>query len=110
MSQVQQEREPPYIHRFGALLVTVALIAVLVAYPPLSTGSPLVSIGSIFLPLSVSIVALFFALVGGLLLGRNLAAHQARDVSRVAIRVLIPVSAVVIIGAYLVVIAGFDLA
>lgn len=94
--------------RLGGGMVGLALIAVVVAYPPPATGvEPLFGVGSMFLPLIVSVVALLLAVVGGVLLARNIANAQTERSQRLAFRVLVSVGAVAVISGYLVVVAGF---
>lgn len=108
MSSVQQGRTVPRMNRLGGGLVALALVAVVVAYPPPATGvGPLFGVGNMFLPLIVSVVALLIAVVGGVLLARNITNAQTERSQRLALGILIPVGAVAVISAYLVAIAGF---
>lgn len=108
MSSVQQGRTVPRMNRLGGGLVALALVAVVVAYPPPATGvGPLFGVGNMFLPLIVSVVALLLAVAGGVLLARNITNAQTERSQRLAFGVLVPVGAVAVISVYLVVIAGF---
>lgn len=108
MSSIQQDRTVPRMNRLGGVLVALALVAVVVAYPPRATGVGLLfGVGNMFLPLIVSVVALLIAVVGGVLLARNITNTQTERFRRLAFRVLVPVGAVAVISVYLVGVAGF---
>ena len=108
MSSVQQDQTSPRMNRLGGGLVALALVAVIVAYPPPATGvGPLFGVATMFLPLIVSVVALLLAVAGGVILARNITNAQTERSHRLAFGVLVPVGAVAVISVYLVVIAGF---
>ena len=95
-------------NRLGGVLIGLAIVAVVVAYPPPATGiGPFLGVGGMFLPLIASIVALLVALVGGVLLARGIVTTQSERSERLLVRLLVPVAAVVVISAYLVFVAGF---
>ena len=96
------------MNRLGGGLVALALVAVVVAYPPPATGiESLFRVGNMFLPIIVSVVALLITVVGGVLLARNSTNAQTERSKRLAFGILVPVGAVAVISVYLVVIAGF---
>lgn len=98
----------PRMNRLGGGLVALALVAVVVAYPPPTTGvGPLFGIGNTFLPLAMSVIALLVTVVGGVLLARNITKTRPERPHRLAFGISVPVGAVAVIGVYLVVIAGF---
>lgn len=93
--------------RVGAVLVGCVLVAVVVAYPPPVTGvPPLFGVGNLFLPLGLALGALVVAAVGGVLVGESVEA-RVEQLPPLAVRLLVPVGAVVLVGAYLVTVAGF---
>lgn len=104
-----QRRVPYRVGILGGTLVVLALIAVVVSYPPPTTGfQPLFGAGNMFLPLIVSVLALLIAIGGGILLTRVITNQETDRFLRIAIRVLVPIGLVAAISAYLVVVAGFD--
>ena len=110
MADVQQDLRSPGLNRLGGTLVALALGAVVVAYPPRATGlEPLFGVGTMFLPLLVSVGALLSAIGGSVLLARNIATDQTERSQRLAIRVLVSACIVAGISAYLAVVAGFGL-
>lgn len=93
---------------FGTGLIVLAILLVAVAYPLPATGlDPLFGAGNLFFPLGLSLVALLFGVVGGISAGRSATRAQQTRFARVAISVLVPVGVVLLLGAYLVVVAGF---
>ena len=107
MSSVQQDQTAPRMNRLGGGLVALALVAVIVAYPPATGIGPLFGVATMFLPLIVSVVALLLAVAGGVIFARNITNAQTERSHRLAFGVLVPVGAVAVISVYLVVIAGF---
>lgn len=108
MSTVEQGRSLSKLNRLGGVLVVLAFIAVVVAYPPPATGlNPFLGVGNMFLPLIVSVVSLPIAIVGGIFLARGFTETQSKRGHRLIVRVLVPVSAVTVISVYLVIVAGF---
>ena len=107
MSSVQQDQTAPRMNRLGGGLVALALVAVIIAYPPATEIEPLFGVATIILPLIVSVVALLLAVAGGVILARNITNAQTERSHRLAFGVLVPVGAVAVISVYLVVIAGF---
>ncbi|MFC7205241.1 hypothetical protein ACFQJC_17160 [Haloferax namakaokahaiae] len=109
MNNVQQNQATPRLNRLGGILTLLALVTVVISYPPPATGvKPLFGFGNMFLPLFMSALALVVAIIGGTLLARNIASAQTGRVQRLAITALIPASAVAVVGVYLAVTAGFD--
>lgn len=98
------------VNRFGSALVALAIAAVVVAYPPPSTGiAPLFGVGNPFLPMVVSMASLLVAIIGGVLLARSLTEGRTERTQRLLVRVVIPLVAVAVVGTYLVTVAGFGL-
>lgn len=96
------------MNRFGGMLVGLALVAVLVAYPPPFTGiAPLLGVGNVLLPLIVSVASLLVAIIGCVYLARGFTEEQSDRTERLLVRILVPVIAVVVMSAYLVTAAGF---
>lgn len=97
------------LNRLGVLLVGFAFAAVVLAYPPSATGlEPLLGAGNMFLPLIASVASLLIAVIGGFFLARGLIGAKSNRSQRLLVRILIPVLAAAVIGAYLVVVAGFS--
>lgn len=93
----------------GVALVLLAGLGVVVAYPPPSTGvAPLFGLGTVFLPLGVSTLALLFAVGGGMLVG-SAAAERVDSLPASLVRLLVPLAALALVGGYLLTVAGFDL-
>ena len=100
--------DPSRINLLGGILVGLALVTVVVAYPPPATGlRPLLGTGNMFLPLFASIGSLLIAVVGGVLLAPGLIQAQSERIHRLAVRVVVSVVAAAVISAYLVIIAGY---
>lgn len=92
----------------GGVLLVLAFVTTVVTYPPPATGvTPLFGIGGMFLSVFTTIVAVFIATVGGVLLARGLTDDRTRQLPRVILGILVPVVAVTLISVYLVVVAGF---
>lgn len=109
MSEVKHDKTLPQINRLGAELVAFALAAVVVAYPPPAMGvGPLFGIGNMFMPLILSVVGLLVASLGGVLIARDISKPQTDRSQRIALGILLPVSPVVVVSGYLVLIAGFN--
>ena len=70
---------------------------------------PLFAVGTLFLPLLVSVGTLLIAISGAVFLARNVANAQSGRGQRLAIRVFVPACVVASISAYLGVIARFGL-
>ena len=110
MSSVQRDRLLPRVSRLGGGLVAVALVAVVVAYPPPATGvRPLFGVGNVFLPLAVSVLSFLVALVGGVLLARDVTNARTDRVQRLAFAIVTALAPVALVGAYLTAVAGFSL-
>lgn len=108
MSTVKRGRNLSKLNRLGEILVGLAFVTVVVAYPPPATGlNPFLGVGSIFLPLIASVVSLLIATVGGIFLARGFTEAHSKHTHRLLVRVLVPVGAVILISAYLVTVAGF---
>ena len=104
MADARFEKVPATV---GAALVALSVVAVVVAYPPPATGvAPLFGIGTMFLPLGLSTIALLVATAGGILLGRAVA-NQTDIVPAPLIRILVPLTALAVVGGYLLTVAGF---
>jgi len=96
------------LNLLGGILIGLALVAVVVAYPPPVTGlDPLLGVGGLVLPLIASVAALLIAIVGGAFLARGFTQRQLGRIHRLLVRVVVPVGAVAVISAYLVIVAGF---
>lgn len=97
------------MNRLGGVLVVFVLVTVVISYPPPRTGvRPLFGLGNLFLPLFPSAGAVLLAIIGGILVARDLVRGKAGRVQRLAISALVPVSAVTVVGGYLAIVAGFD--
>ena len=108
MSTAQQGGSLSSVNRLGGILVGLALVTVVVAYPPPATGlDPLLGAGNMFLPLFASVASLLIAIFGGVLLARGFTQAQSERTHRLLVRVVVPVGFVAIISAYLVTVAGF---
>lgn len=108
MSTVQKGKGPVRINRLGGLLVGISVVAVVIAYPPPTTGlNPLLGVGNVFLPLIASVASLLFAIIGGALLSRGFSETQPERTHRLLVRILVPIGPVALISAYLVTVAGF---
>lgn len=108
MSTVQQGGSFSRVNRLGGILVGLALVTVVVSYPPPATGlDPFLGAGNMFLSLIASVASLLMAIVGGVLLARGFTQAQAERTQRLVVRIVAPVGAVVVISAYLVIVAGF---
>jgi hypothetical protein len=106
---VQQDERVVKLNRYGGVLAGLPLLTVIVSYPPTVTGlDPLLGMGNLFLPLILSVLSLFVAVIGGVLLSRGLVNSRAERRQRLRVRISIPVGVVMIISAYLVVVAGFE--
>ena len=93
----------------GVALVALAVLGVVAAYPPPSTGfQPLFGLGSMFLPLGLSTLALLIAAVGGVLAG-SAGANRTDSLPAPLVRLLVPLAALALVGGYLLTVAGFDL-
>lgn len=108
MGTVRQDTPLSRVNRLGAVLIGLALVAIVIAYPPPATGlGPFLGVGTMFLPLIASVASLLVAIVGGVHLARGFATPQTDRAQRLLVRVFVPVGAVAVISAYLVVVAGF---
>ncbi|GAB7094160.1 hypothetical protein JCM30237_13120 [Halolamina litorea] len=88
-------------------LLVGAAIALVIAYPPPSTGvDPLLGVGNVFVPLALSAVSVLTAGIGGALAGGVLA-DRVDAVPRLVVRTAVPAAALAIALLYLVVVAGF---
>ncbi len=105
MSDAEESRAVP-TGDLGGLLVALALVGVVVAYPPFPVVARFGPHG-LFFPLFLSVAALLVAAVGGVLLADAVARSQTERSRRLAARVAVPVGVVAVGGAYLVVVAGF---
>lgn len=110
MDGVQQSRNVSRSYRIGRRLIVLALISVVVAYPPSATGvNPLFGVESLFLPILVSAVAILTAIVGGAFITQGLMNNQTKRSQRLIFSILIAFSAAAVVCIYLVVVAGFGL-
>lgn len=108
MSTVQRDRSLSRVNRLGGILVELALVAVVIAYPLPAIGlDPLLGAGGMFLPLIASMASLLMAIVGGVFLVRAFTQAQPKRTQRLGVRILVPVSVVAVINAYLVIVARF---
>lgn len=101
------QRSPTAATRSGLALLALAIVTVVIAYPPPATGVlPLFGVGSMFLPVGLSAGALLAAALGGFLLAPAVA-EQFPSLSTKVAKLLAPAAAVALVGAYLVTVAGF---
>jgi predicted membrane channel-forming protein YqfA (hemolysin III family) len=85
----------------GGILVILGLITAFAAYPlPTTRFEPLFGFGDILLPLSVAVVSLVFAAVGGVLLAYNFRSAQKSRVTVLAARIFIPLGCITIVSVY----------
>jgi hypothetical protein len=102
----ESERIPAAV---GIALVALAIVGVVAAYPPPSTGiQPLFGFGTMFLPLGLSTLGLLLAAVGGMLVG-SAAAKRSDSLPAPLVRLLVLLAALAVVGGYLLTVAGFDL-
>lgn len=93
---------------FSASLIGLAFAGVVVAYPPPATGlDPLLGTGNMFLPLIASVASLLIAVVGGVFLTKNYIGAKSENSRGRLVRVLVTIVPAIVIGGYLVVVAGF---
>ncbi|PSP81984.1 hypothetical protein BRC88_00490 [Halobacteriales archaeon QS_4_69_225] len=90
----------------GGLLVAVAFVGLVAAYPPFFAVEALLGSYELFVPLFLSVAALLVAAVGGVLLADAVASSQTESSRRFAVRVAVPVGTVAVGGVYLVVVSG----
>ena len=106
MDDVQQRPTAPGASDVGGLLVALAFVGLVAAYPPFFAVEALFGSYELFLPLFLSVAALLVAAVGGVLLADAVASSQTEPSRRFAVRVAVPVGAVAVGGVYLVVVSG----
>ena len=100
--------DPSRINLLGGILVGLALVSVVVTYPPPASGlSLLLGNGNMFHGLFASIASLFLAVVGGVLLAPGFIQRGSERTHGLLARIIVPVIAAVVINAYLVIIAGY---
>ncbi|MFD1588109.1 hypothetical protein ACFR9U_14085 [Halorientalis brevis] len=87
----------------GRRVIGVAIVAVVIAYPPSVIGlQPPLGLASIFL----AGLSLLIALIGGIILARGKTDPKNDRTHRVMVRALVPAVSVAMIGLYLVSVAG----
>lgn len=96
------------VGRLGYWMVGLSVVLLFAAYPPIPgvpAGFGLDGIGSVVLPMVLSLV---LALVGSVLVGRSATDSRSSTGERVAVRLGIVVVVVGAIGGLLAVVAGFS--
>lgn len=109
MSRGQQDQVLPSILPSGSIPIALGIVGLVLTAPPTiwPRTSPLFGIGAPFFPVFIGWISLLLTIVGGVLLGEDVADETSNRIHRLAIRTVVQAAVVTLIVGYLVVGAGY---